>query len=447
MLDWTFNRRAALALLSGAAFGWAGPARAQEGGDHRFRRLQDLIDDMVSERRLAGAVVSVKIKGAPTQFLSAGRVAMDAEERATPDTLYRIYSMTKPVTGLAGMLLIQDGVLSLDQPVTDIVPEFSAMRVMIGGDPQTTRPAERQMTIRHLLTHTAGLSYVIGNDGRLDEYYRAHGIFAAGPSNVLIAAPTDGAEPASLEEFAARVAQAPLSYEPGSWWRYSISLDILGLVIQRAASMPFDEFLRTRIFAPLRMTDTFFRLPPEKASRFTTNYRLIDRQLLVADDRANSPYAAESVVPYGGSGLISSARDYARFVEMLLNEGALDGVRVFTRETIRAARANLLPEGIDRANSGLSGDDFGAGVGIRTAASARQGQEPPGSYSWGGAAGTRFWVDPVNELGVVFMTQIMPPDAYDLTNAVARAFYADYADLPEIERTPVDMLSRPRRNF
>ncbi|MGE0047226.1 MAG: serine hydrolase domain-containing protein [Hyphomonadaceae bacterium] len=411
-----------------------------------YRETQRLIERYVREGKVAGASVVLKTLNAAPMTLSAGRVSLESgAAAAAEDTIWRVYSMSKPITGIAAMILIQDGRLALDQPIGEIVPAFANMRVLANRETMETRPARTQITVRHLLTHTAGFSYTIINEPVLSRLYRQHGLFAAGRQVRLEEG--DGQPPATLEEFGERLAALPLSYEPGAWWRYSVSLDVLGLVIQRASGVPFDQFLERRLFRPLSMSDTGFYVPQQKLSRFATNYIVEDGRLQVLDDHNNSAFANAQGVPYGGAGIVSTARDYARFCEMLLNGGALDGQRVLSRENVRIATTNLLPEGIDRNATGLEGADFGAGMGIVTEASARPGEAPPGAYSWGGAAGTTMWVDPVNAAYVVGMTQYMPSNAYPIWRELREAAYRDFAALRDPNRRALDITDRPRRNF
>lgn len=447
MTSWNVNRRA---LLMGGASLAAGAcsstAIAPQNFTPRYPRTQTLIDAFVAEGRLPNSVVLVKVPHAEATVLKAGAVEFGATQAVDEDTIFRAYSMTKPVTGFAAALLIEDGRLSLDQPIAEHVSEFRDMRVMTGASLGDTRPAAAPITVRHLLTHTAGFSYFILGDSALPRAYRNEGLYAGGRALPLLPGENGGAPPATLDEFGARLARLPLAFDPGAYWQYSVSLDVLGLVIQRASGIPFDEFLRRRIFAPLRMLDTAFYVPADKLSRFTTNYLKGEDGLVDVDNRANSPFAQVEGVPYGGAGLVSTARDYARFCHMLLNGGALDGVRIARRETVELVTSDLLPEGFDSAASQLGGAAFGAGMAITTPASARPNEKLPGSYSWGGAAGTLFWVDPAMQSFVVFMTQVMNEnDAIWLP--LQLAIYADIAAMPQVRPRPIDMTSRPRRNY
>ncbi|MBI1250508.1 MAG: serine hydrolase [Alphaproteobacteria bacterium] len=413
------TRRGALA---GAVAAAACASQARTASPVRaYPRMQPLIDGFVADGKVAGVCVAIGTATAPPAFLSAGRTAFSTDTPADPDTLWRIYSMTKPVTAAAGLALIEDGVLTLDQPVADILPAFTDMRVATSFEPLETRPAVRQMTIRHLLTHTSGLSYVINGDGPMQRLYRAHGIQPYGAQILL--APGDAPTPETLEEFGERLAALPLLDDPGARWEYSISLDLLGLVIQRASGMPFETYLRRRLLAPLDMTDTDFAVPEAKRARLSGNYQVTPEGLRTIDEPQTSAWVDVHPMPAGGAGLVSSARDYAKFCKAMLAGGA----GVLAPETVAMARSNLLPDTAAPMGGYMVGQAFGAGVGVVTAESAMPGGEPPGSYSWSGAAGTTMWIDPRNGIYVVAMTQFLPSSAYPFWSATRAAFYADLA--------------------
>ena len=383
-----------------------------------FPRTAAVAADYVATGRLAGVSLAIQTRTAATVHVNVGRRAFDAPEPCRPDTIFRIYSMSKPVTGIAAMILAGEGRLGLDQPIAEILPEFGDMRVLVGDDPARTRPARGPIRVRHLLTHTGGLSYAINPDGVLPAVYREHGVLAMGASAALPAhaAPT-------LEAFGRRLARLPLGADPGARMDYSVSLDLLGLILERLEGKPFPQVLRDRLFHPLGMPDTGFHVPPDKLWRFATNYRLAEAGLEVEDAPADSPYAEQGGLPSGGSGLVSTAADYARFCAMLLNEGELDGVRVMAPESVRLACSNLAPPDVFT----LLGDGFGAGMRVVRPQSVRDGDLPAGAASWGGAAGTTMWVDPAGGLAVVMMTQFMPQDAYPLWEEIRRAVYQDLA--------------------
>lgn len=400
------NRRAV--VLGLAAAGLAPASRARTIA---WPAVTQLVARYVDEGKLSGACVTLR-KGEAVTTIARGAGA--AGGRVVDDrTIWRIFSMTKPITGVAAMALIEDGKLGLEQPVADYVPAFARVQVLDG---ETLRPARTVMRVRHLITHTAGIGYAI-NDDAVAARHREALLFPGDPT------PREGG-PRSLEEFGERLAAQPLVADPGTAYQYSASLDLLGLVIQNASGMPFSTYLRQRLFDPIAMTDTGFAVSESQRARLSMNYGVRDGKIqpLEPADRP-SPYL--SLPPYvsGGGGLVSSARDYDRFCTMLLEDGAFDGRQVLERGAARRAKTNLLPRGVP----GEGGMEFAAGMGLVSRTSAEAGLEPAGTVFWGGAAGTFMWVDPVNKLSVVLMTQFMPSRAYPLWTELRRAVYADLA--------------------
>jgi CubicO group peptidase (beta-lactamase class C family) len=382
-----------------------------------YERILAVMTDYVASGRVAGVSAAIVHGSQPVRHLDVGRRAFD-DEPTTRDTIYRIYSMSKPVIGLAAMCLVEDGELDLDQPISDILPAFADMRVLVDGDLSRTRRAAGPIRIRHLLTHTAGLSYAINPEGPLPPVYRRMGLTPLGGGGR--AAP--GTAP-NLEVFGERLATLPLGADPGARMEYSVGLDLMGLILQRLDGKPLPQVLRARLFDPLGMADTDFHVPAAKRNRFATNYRRVDDRMQVEDAPADSAYAEPSPMPSGGAGLVSTARDYMRLCRMLLNDGELDGVRVMAPWAVALACANLAPSGVRT----LLGDGFGAGMRVVLPDSVREGDLPVGAVSWGGAAGTTQWVDRANGFALVLMTQFMPQDAYPLWEEIRRAAYADPA--------------------
>jgi CubicO group peptidase (beta-lactamase class C family) len=384
---------------------------------------QAFLADYVDGKRLACCVVSIQRQGRRPEYLSRGTIALDSATPAGPDSIFRIYSMTKPVTGVAFMTLVEKGVLSPDQPVADVLPEFRDVKVMVGDSLTNTRAPAKPMLMRHLVTHTAGLSYHINGQAALAKAYEAAGL-TAGSREVaaILMRPTDRYPPVrDLETFGRRLATLPLDFDPGARWQYSVGLDLMGLVIQRAAGMPFEDYLRQTLFDPLKMHDTDFVVPRSKQHRLTSVYNGRDNRLTVSDDRARSPYSRDRDLPSGGGGAVSTASDYLRFQAMLLNEGQLDGVRVMKPETVRMARSSLMDPGVFTSGFGGEGNAFGAGVQVLSRASALG--EGQGTYGWDGAAGTTMWIDPVNRIAVNGMVQIM--GGANIHNALREAVYKD----------------------
>jgi CubicO group peptidase (beta-lactamase class C family) len=316
------------------------------------------------------------------------------------DTLFRIYSMTKPVTSTALMMLVEEGKLRLSDPVTRYIPEFKDLKVMVprSGIDYDLVAANRPITLHDLATHTAGLSYGFEAQSALDAAYR----------KTLERLDRD-VEPL-LEKRIVAFAQAglPLAFQPGTAWRYSVALDVLGYVIQLAAGQPFDEFLQERIFDPLGMDDTGFWIPPEKVQRLAAVYGPAQGGGLRAiEPAAGSPFTKPTRNPGGGGGLVSTAADYFRFGQVLLNGGQLEGVRLLGRKTVEWMLQDHLPEGVRRPDAPGEGFGLGGAVLLRPGQSHRPGS--PGKFGWGGAANTEWWIDPAEQLQCLLLLQYMPP--------------------------------------
>lgn len=408
-----------LAAVGGAAAfpGWLKSGRTESS---RFPASRALAARYIAERKFANAVIAVGRADGEPVFISLGTYEIGGEGPAVgPDTLYRLYSMTKPVTGIAAMLLVEDGSIGLDQPLYDIFPAYRRTTVLL--DPAgglDSRPAEKPILIRHLLTHTSGLTCsIMGNP--LAKAYAVHGIFGARMSE---AAEKRAPMPATLEAMAVEAAKLPLLFEPGTKWGYSIGLDVLGAVIEKVTGTSFDGFLRTRLFEPLGMDDIFFRVPPEKLANLPPNYNVIEgREPQKFDVPPDTVYARESALCYGGSGLVSSARSYAKFDRMLLNEGTAGPIRIMKKETVRTAMSNLMAPGVF---GGWGSARHGFGAGGRSVLADEPGGFSKGAWGWDGAFSTTAWVDPARGFYAMLMTQI-PKDAYSLEPKFVQAVYQD----------------------
>ena len=379
------------------------------------------IHSYVDTRKVAGMMATIGWGTDAPVSLTAGHLSLDPSPEVNADTLWRLYSMTKPVTGMAAMMLIGDGKMRLDQPVADFIPEFSDMRVLT--DPANSLdsvPAKNPVTIRNLLTHTAGLGYSIVTKGPLLQTYLDNGILPGVVSRQPIPGFEGGAEVPSLDEFARRVGGLPLIAEPGTKWSYSIGLDVMGRVIEVASGMSFDAFLQTRIFDPLDMTSTFFQVPESEAHRLATNYAVIGGLLIPIDPGKTSIFLDKPAFPFGGAGLVGSARDYDRFLAMLMGGGTLDGTEVMSRAMVDLGTSNLLPDGVDLTGTWVAGQGFGAG--------GRVGLGPrAGTYGWAGAAGTVGGIDRQRGLRASGYTQYMPSEVYPFQGAFYEWVYADAA--------------------
>ncbi|MGN6277841.1 MAG: serine hydrolase domain-containing protein [Sphingomonas sp.] len=402
---------------------------------HPLPHVQALFDSYVAKDDMPGVVGAFGVGDLPTVFVSAGHIADSPNApAANADSLWRVYSMTKPVTAMAAMLLIQDGKLRLDEPVSDFIPGFKHMTVLT--DPEhslATRPATREITIRNLLTHTAGLGYTIVTTGPLQKAYEQAGIvpFAA---NAELEQKMRVVRPKTLAAFADKVATLPLIADPGTKWSYSIGLDVLARVVEIASGMPFDRFVQTRLFAPLKMTSSYWQVPASEDGRLATNYVFVGDNRVPLDPGASSVFLQAPSFPYGGAGLVMSARDYDRFLHMLQDNGTLGGVQVMKPETVALATSNLLPPGVSyggvNATTGGTGIG-GAGMGFGAGGSVTLGEDAngagKGTYAWGGAAGTVAWVDRAHHARGTIMVNYMPADKWPLRDQTIKALLTDYA--------------------
>lgn len=385
-----------------------------------WTNVTGLIDSYVAPRKLAGAVAAMGRGFDPAQIIARGTHALDNPVPIGADSLFRIYSMTKPITGMAAMILIDEGKLGLDQPIADLLPKFAKMQVQAVPDGSITElvPATRAITVRHLLTHTAGLGYSIIQTGPIKTAYERAGVVPGQVSRTQARGMPDVPTAPSLAEFADRLAELPLVYQPGTQWSYSVSLDLLGRVIELASGQSFEGFLQDRLFGPCGMDSTFFRVPASAAARLTDNYGVDKTGLVPLDPAGNSIYLDKPAFPFGGAGLVSSPRDYDRFLLMLLGKGVLGGKRVMSERAVTVGMSNLLPEGAATAGTMVDSAGFGAGgrVGLGNTA---------GQFGWGGAAGTVAMVDAARGVRASFYTQYMPSNAYPLHADFPKAVAAD----------------------
>ena len=396
---------------------------------------QALFDAYLRDGKMPGIVGAFGVGDAPTQYVVAGKQGLESDAAPVNEhTLWRVYSMTKPITGMAAMMLVEDGKLRLDQPVSDILPAFKRMRVLTDPDNSlASRPAARAITVRHLLTHTAGLGYSISAKGPLLKEYERLGLvpFAA---NRQVEAQVGPTRPKSLREFAVRAATVPLIADPGTRWSYSMSLDVMGAVIEAASGLSFERFVQTRLFEPLGMNRSYWRVPEDKRAWLVSNYTFIGDKLVPLDPAETSTFLDAPSFAYGGAGLVMSARDYDRFLHMLQNKGTLDGVRVMKPETVRTAMSNLLPEGVTFGGigGGTGGTPAAPAMGYGAGGSVSLADRPglgKGTYGWGGAAGTFAWVDPANRARGTVMVNYFPAERWPLRQEVGAALARDAARL------------------
>ena len=423
-LDWnlSLSRRQ---WLGGAALLGAGtalPAFAWEAG--AWPNVAALIDSYVDARKVANMVVALGFGDAEPTVIAAGVDTFGKPRPSAADSIYRVYSMTKPVTGMAAMMLIDEGKLGLDQPLHEILPKYRNMQVQKVYDGPITadnlEPAVRPITIRQMLTHTAGIGYGIVQQGPIADAFRDRGIVPGMVTRLQNVPSFRGTPVPSLELFADRLAEMPLVYQPGTRWNYSMSLDLMGRVIEVVSGQKFDRFLQERFFDPLGMSDTGFQVARDKADRLTTNYLVNDGMLLPIDPGQTSIYLDEPPFPFGGAGLASTPRDYDRFLAMLVGNGTFAGKRVMSEAAVRMGTSNLLPDTLE-PDGAYEGGRYGYGAGGRV------GTEGPlsGVYGWAGAAGTIGFVERNSGLRAGLFTQYMPMVTYPLVEEFQAAVLKD----------------------
>ncbi len=405
---------AAGAALSGLPLGGALLAHKTA-----WTNVSSLAHDYVAKRKVANLLVTIgNGSGKEMELVGGGTLAFGSAAEVGSDTLYRIYSMTKPITGMAAMMLIDEGKFGLDTPLHEILPAFRDMKVQRQYDGAITadnlEPAKTPITIRHLLTHTAGLGYGIVQNGPIARTYEAQGLIPGQVSRLPIPGLDRGTPVGSLEAFADGLAELPLVLQPGTRWSYSVSLDLMGRVIEVVEGKPFDAVLQDRLFDPLGMTSTWFRVPETEKYRLTDNYGVMNGTALPIDPAAVSIYLDEPAFPFGGAGLVSSPTDYDKFLRMLLNYGMLDGKRVMSEEAVRVGTSNLMPAGVTTQGTWIEGQGHGAG-----------GRSVNGTFGWGGAAGTLAAVDFSHALRTALWTQYMPAESYPIRTEFLGALARD----------------------
>ncbi|CAN5521925.1 serine hydrolase domain-containing protein [soil metagenome] len=371
--------------------------------------------------RIPCAQVQISRRGELVHETLLGQADRERGKALATDTVFRIYSMTKPITSVAFMMLVEEGLVALDDPVSRFIPEWKNLGVFAAGmTPQfMTTPPTRPMQMVDLLRHTSGLTYGFQNRGNVDAAYRK-----------LKIADTHGLD---FDGFVAELAKLPLEFSPGEAWNYSISTDVLGVLVERISGMPFQKFLQTRIFDPLKMTDTGFQVREDQKPRFAACYNATPTgALTLQDDPETSPYLTAPSFHSGGGGLVSTAKDYMAFCRMLGNGGVLDGQRLLAPKTLKLMASNHLPCGQDLTALSRSlfseatnaGVGFGLGFAVTFDPVKAMLTSSPGEYYWGGAASTAFWIDPVEDIQVVFMTQVLPSSAYPIRRELRTLVYS-----------------------
>ena len=369
----------------------------------------------VETGHLPGILTQIYRRGEIVHTGMAGHIDLERRKPMREDAIFRIYSMSKPITAVALMMLAEQGLIGLDDDVATHIPSWKNLGVyatgiasLVGG-PQSfiTTPPVRPMKVVDLVTHTAGLTYGFMNRTSVDAAYRRAGVAAL---------TTEGGLDAMIDQLSV----LPLEFSPGTQWNYSVSIDVMGYLVQKLSGMSFGEFLNTRLFQPLGMTDTAFWCPSEKQDRFSSCYQPREGGgIKLQDDAGNSTYAKPPNLESGGGGLVSTANDYMRFCRMMLGKGTLEGVQILSPKTVALFSLNHLPDNRQLADmappgmfseAGYSGVGFSIGCGVNIDVAKTRLPGTLGEFFWGGAASTAFWIDPKEDLAVVFMTQVIGSD-------------------------------------
>ena len=372
-------------------------------------KLDSVMQSLVTDQKLAGIVVEILRNGKVGHMKAFGARVVDPRDDMKPNDLFRIASMTKPIATTGLMMLVEEGKVGLNDPVSKYIPAFADVKVWTAGG--LVAPY-RPITVRDLLRHTSGLTYGFFGNTPVDSMY-------------LRARPNETAK--DLADLMSRLAALPLVAQPGTVFNYGFSTDVVGRIIEIVSGKSLDRYLEARVLGPLKMKDTFFQVPADKRSRLTGYYTRPQNKWLLFDSPDSGTYTRPPRVLSGGGGLVSSAPDYARFMQMILNGGELDGVRLLSRNTVAAMTRNQLPgEAVPiniTANDSVRLTGFGLGFAVVVDV-ANGSLGPVGTAGWGGYANTFFWVDPANNLAAVIMTQYYPFGAFDLDNAFRRLVYA-----------------------
>jgi CubicO group peptidase (beta-lactamase class C family) len=391
-------------------------AKAERVGmsSERLQSMTSGMQSVVDQGKFAGVVTLVARRGKVVYLGAVGKQDIEANKPMAKDSIFRIYSMSKPITGVAMMILFEQGKWQLNDPVAKFIPEFKDLKVYSGQGPDGAPNLQTQahpMTMRELMSHTAGFTYGFFSNTPVDAMQRDADVL----NNDI-----------TLAEMIRRVAKLPLNSQPGAQWQYSISVDIQGYIVEKLSGMPFDQFLAKHVFQPLRMVDTGFYVPADKLSRLAQVYTAdAQGKLQVENGGFNHDFSKNPALFSGGGGLVSTAADYFRFCQMLLNGGTLDGVRLLSPLTVELMRTNAI--GDKTVSLGGVGTRFGLDFAIYTNPIAAGGYYGEGTYWWGGAAGTWFWIDPVRDVIVIGMVQHLGaasgaagmPDLRGLSHSIA----------------------------
>ncbi|MEQ8484942.1 MAG: serine hydrolase domain-containing protein [Pseudomonadales bacterium] len=393
----------------------------------KLQHVRHFLPRYVDEGKLPGYLCLISRRGEEALFGAHGLMDVARQRAIARDTVFRIYSMTKPVTSVALMMLYERGLFQLDDPVARYIPQWRKLKVFAGGDAESydVRDPDRPMTVKDLLTHTSGLTYGFLHAHPVDAMYRAAGIGGLGRQGTLQSMVDD-------------LAELPLQFSPGARWNYSVSTDVAGYLVQRLADCDLDDFVAEQITGPLGMTDSGFFVPGGAAERLAACYERVPKTsgFRLQDDPAASAYLERPAFLSGGGGMVSTIDDYHRFCRMLAGKGEVDGVRLLGRKTVEYMTINHLPGNRDLAAMGqptfsetsYDGIGFGLGFSVVLDPAAANVIDSPGEFAWGGAASTYFFIDPVEDLIVIFMTQLLPSSSYPVRRQLKALAYQAIVD-------------------
>lgn len=392
----------------------------------RLCRIDDHISrNYIETGKLTGSLVAIYRKGRLAHFSTLGLMDRERDKPVQWDTIYRIFSMTKPVTSTALMMLLEKGLLQLDDPVHRYIPSFKKLQVYVSGIDGSfeTRPPDRSMTIKDLLSHQSGFTYDFLKENEIDAAYSARGI--------------GGGNQKDLKSMIDSLSEIPLLFSPGDKWNYSVSTDVCGYLVELISGQSLDTFFYENIFEPLGMVDTGFYVPPTEIHRFSANYLYnLNGSPKLLDDPQRSNFTKPPTFLSGGGGLVSTAADYLAFCRMILGGGELNQKRILARKTIELMSANHLTDGVDLAEvasgrwseTSYHGIGFGLGFSVVKDPSMTLVPGSSGELAWGGMASTAFWIDPLEDMAVVFMTQLVPSGTYNIRRELRTLVYSAIED-------------------
>ena len=404
----------AISLLVGAVGAELPRATPGEVGlsQERLDRITQALESSVDQGHVAGAIGVVARKGKVAYWENVGMADREAGTAMADDTIFRIYSMTKPIVSVALMILYEEGRFSLKDEVKQHIPELGGLKVWVAG--KEVAP-DREMTVQDLMRHTSGMTYGLFGDSRVDEMYNDAGVLS---------------ENQSVAQFVEKLSKLPLKHQPGTQWDYSVSVDVQGRLIEVLSGKDLATYMRERVFEPLDMRDTAFRMTEENSGRFAQAYKKTEDEKGIepANDGRTERYYDKTQWYSGGGGLVSTTRDYLRFCQMLLNGGILDGTRILSRKTVELMTIDHVGR-MSRASSILAaGYGFGLNFAVHVDPAKSGLNGSVGEYNWGGLAGTSFWIDPAEELVGIYMIQMMPPRYANGAGQFKRLVYQSIAD-------------------